>query len=115
MRELLRSTLEGHGYRVMAAASGEQALERVSVHRGPIHLLVSDVVMPGIGGPELASRLAPLHPELRVLHISGYADDAILRHGVREGTTAFLQKPFTLEALARKMREVLDASRPVSG
>jgi two-component system cell cycle sensor histidine kinase/response regulator CckA len=115
VRELLRGTLEGHGYRVMAAASGEQALERASVHRGPIHLLVSDVVMPGIGGPELASRLAPLHPELRVLHISGYADDAILRHGVREGTTAFLQKPFTLEALARKMREVLDASRPVSG
>ena len=115
VRELLRNTLHGHGYRVMAAASGEQALEQASAHRGPIHLLVSDVVMPGIGGPELASRLAPLHPELRVLHISGYADDAILRHGVREGTTAFLQKPFTLEALARKMREVLDAGRPVSG
>jgi two-component system cell cycle sensor histidine kinase/response regulator CckA len=115
VRELLRNTLHGHGYRVLAAASGEQALERASAHRGPIHLLVSDVVMPGIGGPEVAARLSSLHPELRVLHISGYADDAILRHGVSEGTTAFLQKPFTLEALARKMREVLDAPRPVSG
>jgi PAS domain S-box-containing protein len=113
VRELLRETLERHGYRVLSAASGEQAIERASGHQGPIHLLVSDVVMPGIGGPELASRLEPLHPELRVLHISGYADDAILRHGVREGTTAFLQKPFTAEALVRKMREVLDATRLV--
>jgi CheY-like chemotaxis protein len=115
VRELLRDTLERHGYRVVPAASGEQALERASAHRGPIHLLVSDVIMPGMGGPELASRLQPLHPELRVLHISGYTDDAILRHGVREGLTAFLQKPFTLEALVRKTREVLDATRPVSG
>jgi len=113
VRELLRDTLERHGYRVLAAGSGEQAMERATSYHGPIHLLVSDVVMPGIGGPELASRLEPLHPELRVLHISGYADDAILRHGVSEGTTAFLQKPFTPEALVRKMREVLDAARPV--
>jgi len=113
VRELLRDTLERHGYRVPAAGSGEQAMGRATSYRGPIHLLVSDVVMPGIGGPELASRLEPLHPELRVLHISGYADDAVLRHGVSEGTTAFLQKPFTPEALVRKMREVLDAARPV--
>ena len=113
VRDLLRETLQRQGYRVLAANSGEQAMERARSHRGPIHILVSDVVMPGMGGPELAERLAPLHPELRVLHISGYADDAILRHGVSEGTTAFLQKPFTPEALVRKMREVLDAARPV--
>ncbi len=112
VRDLLRGALEGRGYRVLAAGSGEQALEVASAHRGPLHLLVTDVVMPGMRGPELATRLGPLHPELRVLHVSGYADDAALRHGVREGSTAFLQKPFTVEALVRKIREVLDAPQP---
>jgi CheY-like chemotaxis protein len=115
VRDMVRDTLERNGYRVLTAASGEQALERASAHAGPINLLVSDVIMPGMGGPELASRLEPLHPGLRVLHISGYTDDAILRHGVRAGLTAFLQKPFTLDALVRKMRDVLDAPRPAQG
>jgi len=112
VRELLRGALERRGYRVLAAGSGEDALGLMSVHGGPLHLLVTDVVMPGMRGTELASRLGSLHPQLRVLHISGYADDAVLRHGVREGLTAFLQKPFTVEALVRKIREVLDAPLP---
>ena len=112
VRDLLRGMLERHGYRVLTAQSGEEALEVAAAHPGPLHLLVTDVVMKGIGGPELAGRLQPLHPGLRVLHISGYTDDAVLRHGVREGLTAFLQKPFTIEALVVKVREVLDARQP---
>jgi len=111
VRNLLGARLEQHGYRVLAAGSGEEAVEVAARHREPLHVMVTDVVMPGMGGPELATRLAALHPELRVLYISGYTDDAVLRHGVREGVTSFLQKPFTLEALARKIRDVLDAPR----
>jgi FixJ family two-component response regulator len=70
---------------------------------------VTDVVMPGLRGTDLAARLVPAHPHLRVLYMSGYADDDALRHGVREGQAAFLQKPFTRGALARRVREVLDA------
>ena len=112
VRELLRGALERRGYRVLAAGSGEDAQGLMSTHRGPLHLLVTDVVMPGMRGTDLASRLGALHPRMRVLHISGYADDAVLRHGVREGSAAFLQKPFTVEALIRKIREVLDAPLP---
>jgi PAS domain S-box-containing protein len=112
VRNLLRGMLELRGYRVLTASSGEEAVDVASGYRGPLHLMVTDVVMPGMGGPELAARLAPLHPELRVLYVSGYTDDAILRHGVREGLAAFLQKPFTLDALARKIRDVLDAPQP---
>jgi two-component system cell cycle sensor histidine kinase/response regulator CckA len=112
VRQLLSGMLERRGYRVLIAGSGEQAVEVAAQHRGPLHLMVTDVVMPGMGGPELAARLGSLHPELRVLYISGYADDAVLRRGVREGLASFLQKPFTLDALARKIRDVLDAPQP---
>jgi PAS domain S-box-containing protein len=112
VRQLLSGMLERRGYRVLIADSGEQAVEVAAQHRGPLHLMVTDVVMPGMGGPELAARLGSLHPELRVLYISGYADDAVLRRGVREGLASFLQKPFTLDALARKIRDVLDAPQP---
>jgi PAS domain S-box-containing protein len=109
VRNLLAGMMERSGYRMLTAASGEEAANVAANYQGPIHLMVTDVVMPGIGGPELAQRLAPFHPELKVLFISGYTDDAVLRHGVREGVASFLQKPFTLVALARKMREVLDS------
>ena len=111
VRNLLHGMLEKRGYRVLTAGSGEDALGVVSRGHGPIHLMVTDVVMPGMSGPELAERLAPLHPELRVLYISGHTDDAVLRHGVREGLASFLQKPFTVDAFARKIREALDAGR----
>lgn len=80
-------------------------------HEGRIDLLVSDVVMPGLGGRHLAERLRALHPEARVLYLSGYTEDAVVRHGVSQEEVHFLQKPFSPAALARKVREVLDAGR----
>ena len=93
------------------AASGAEALALAERHEGPIHLLLTDVVMPEMNGRELARHLASLRPEVRVLYMSGYADEAIARHGVLDPGTAFLQKPFTPDGLARKVREVLDQSR----
>ncbi len=112
VRNLLAGMMERSGYHVLTAGSGEDAVNVASRYHGAIHLMVTDVVMPGIGGPELAERLVPLHPELKVLYISGYTDDAVLRHGVRDGVASYLQKPFTLVALARKIRDVLDAPQP---
>jgi two-component system, cell cycle sensor histidine kinase and response regulator CckA len=113
VRGMVRDMLVERGYEVLTAGTGEEALEVAGRHKGDIHVMVTDVVMPGMGGPDLARRLAPAHPDMRVLFISGYTDDAVLRHGVRDGSAAFLQKPFTLEGLARKVREVLDAGLPV--
>ncbi len=77
-------------------------------HRGPIHLMVTDVVMPNMGGQEVAASLAPLLGDMKVLFMSGYSDEAIVRHGILGPGTRFLQKPFRLDALLRKVREVLD-------
>jgi DNA-binding NarL/FixJ family response regulator len=77
-------------------------------HDGPVHLLVTDVVMPGMGGRELAELLRARHPGLKVLYVSGYTDDAVVRHGIVEAHDAFLQKPFSPLALARKVRAILD-------
>jgi CheY-like chemotaxis protein len=111
LRELGREILETHGYRVIAAPSGAEALEAARRHAGPIHLLVTDVVMPGLGGGALSERLAELHPETRVLFMSGYTDDAVVRHGILHSAVAFVQKPFTPGALVRKVREILDGGR----
>ena len=100
-----------NGYRVLEARHGAEALEISSRHTGPIHLMVTDVVMPQMSGRELAQRLLPLRPEMRVLYMSGYTDDAIVRHGVLGAGMAFLSKPFTPYALASKVREVLDGTR----
>ena len=97
-----------HGYTVLAARHGAEALEVSERYPGPIHLLVADVVMPHMSGRELAERLRARRVGLRVLYVSGYTDDAILRHGVREAGVVLLQKPFTPDALARMVREVLD-------
>ncbi|MGA7104802.1 MAG: response regulator [Candidatus Deferrimicrobiaceae bacterium] len=80
-------------------------------HKGPIHLLITDVVMPGMTGPELAGRLTARRPAMKVLFMSGYTDDAILHHGVLEPGTEFLQKPFAAGSLGGKVRHMLDASR----
>ena len=93
---------------VLEAKDGTQALSVCEQHAGKVHLVVSDVVMPGMGGHQLAERLAKCRPGIRVLYVSGYTDDAIVRHGVLEADVAFLQKPITPDALARKVREVLD-------
>jgi signal transduction histidine kinase/CheY-like chemotaxis protein len=108
VRELVRDYLGKSGYRVLEAADGVQALEIAAAHRGPIHILVTDVVMPRLSGRELVTRIAAARPEIKILYISGYTDDSIFRHGVLEGGVAFLQKPFNLKDLAQKIRQVLD-------
>ena len=95
---------------MLEAGNGREALLLSEAHRGKIHLLLTDVEMPKMSGRELTERIRLQRPDLRILYMSGYTDDAILRHGVREDGIPFLQKPFTTEALARKVREVLDAA-----
>jgi DNA-binding response OmpR family regulator len=107
VRELVRETLASKGYKVMEAADGEVGLRLAETHAGTIDLLITDVVMPGMGGCELAQRVAAGRPQIKVLYLSGYTEDAIVHEGVLEPGTAFLQKPFTLQVLARKVREVL--------
>lgn len=114
VRALCRVSLESQGYRVITAANGKDALDIMSQHSGPIDLLVTDVVMPEMSGRELANKVRSAMPGTLVLFVSGYTDDAIVRHGVREATDAFLQKPFTPLGLARKVRDVLDGKRAVS-
>jgi signal transduction histidine kinase/ActR/RegA family two-component response regulator len=109
VRRLSRTILESLGYHVLEAASGEKALEVARAHVGEIHLVATDVIMPGMSGRVLWDRLRPLRPHTRVLFVSGYTDDAIAPHGVLEAATAFLQKPFTPHGLAEKVRQVLDA------
>jgi CheY-like chemotaxis protein len=109
VRALTRHVLRQAGYAVLEAADGDEALRVAAGHAGPIHLVVSDVVMPGPAGREVAEQLAGRHPGLRVLFVSGYTDDAVVRHGVLHERVNFLQKPFTPAGLARKVREVLDA------
>jgi len=109
IRTLARKVLESEGYRVIEAKGGPDALERARGSGDPIHLLVTDLVMPGMAGTELASRLLESRPELRVLYMSGYSDDAVVRHGLLEHHHHFLPKPFTPQVLQRKVREVLDA------
>lgn len=108
VRKLVRSVLETSGYRVLEADSGEAALEVSSAHDEEIQLLVTDVVMPKMSGRDLAEALVLLRPDIRILFLSGYADRAVIEHGILETGAAFMQKPFTPDALARKVREILD-------
>ena len=109
LRRLAKGLLEKLGYRVLDAENAAQALAVAGAHQAPIHLLLADVVMPGASGRELARRLAEQRPATKVLYVSGYTDDAIVHHGMLEPGLNFLQKPFTPDGLARKVREVLDA------
>jgi PAS domain S-box-containing protein len=108
LRRLARGILEGDGYTVLEACGGEEALQVCGQHKGPIHLILTDVVMSGMSGRELAERLAVSHPESKVVYMSGYTDDSVVRHGVLDAGTILLQKPFTPDALAHKVRETLD-------
>ena len=108
VRQLVRETLESKGYKVLEADHGEAALHMVSGHSGRIDMLITDVVMPGMSGRQLSAQLCSSYPHTKVLYLSGYTEDAIAHEGVLDSGTAFLQKPFTLQMLARKVREVLD-------
>lgn len=108
VRRLAKEILERRGYHVLAAACGQEALEVAKTHKARVDLVLTDVVMPGMSGSEVAHRLIQQRPEIRVLYMSGYADDAILRHGVQHGSVNFIQKPFSPDALSVKVREVLD-------
>jgi PAS domain S-box-containing protein len=108
VRVVARGILRRQGYQLLEARNAGEALIASEQHKGPIHLLVTDVVMPQLSGPELAKRLAAARPEMKLLCMSGYTDDAIVRHGILEARIAYLQKPITPDTLARKVREVLD-------
>ncbi len=108
VRAVARSVLRKNGYDVIEARSGEDALRLSGRHGGTIHLLLSDVVMPQMSGPDLAKQLARTRPHMKVLFMSGYVDDSVVRHGVLQADVAFLQKPITPDLLTRKVREVID-------
>ncbi len=104
----MREALEAAGYGILEAPGGAEALQLAARHDGPIHLLVTDVVMPGMSGRELAAALVTTHPEIRSLYMSAYTDHAIVHQGVLEPGLALIRKPFTLEALGRAVRATLD-------
>jgi CheY-like chemotaxis protein len=110
VRDLATLTLEQYGYTVLPADSGTQALEFLGPLAGLVDLVVTDLIMPRMSGPDLVAQLKHMHPESKVLYISGYTEDATIQHGVLDQGVEFLQKPFTPEGLARKVREVLDNS-----
>jgi PAS domain S-box-containing protein len=107
VRDLFRDVLVEAGYRVLEAQNGAEALEVVSRHREPIHLMVTDVIMPGMSGGELVRRMAEVRPEVKVLYISGYNDDVLVRRGVIETGVSFLQKPCMPDELTRVVRGIL--------
>jgi PAS domain S-box-containing protein len=109
LRKLATRVLGPAGYTVLGAADGEDALRLIEGHTGPVHLLLSDLVMPGMSGRQLAERLTLTHPGMKVLFMSGYTGDSVVRHSVLEARMPFLNKPFTVAALLRKIRDVLDS------
>ena len=107
VRKLVREVLDNEGYRLLEAANGVAALSICAQYEDPIHLLLTDVIMPEMSGRALADRLVPQRPQMKILYMSGYTDDVIVHHGVLDEGTAFIQKPFAPDVLARKVREVL--------
>jgi signal transduction histidine kinase/ActR/RegA family two-component response regulator len=112
LRLLMREFLETLGYTVLEAGGGSEAIRLAEQHDGPIALLMTDVVMPGMSGRALAEEVAAKRPDIKVLYVSGYTDSAIVQHGVLEADMMFLQKPFTLEALARRLEAILGTQEP---
>jgi CheY-like chemotaxis protein len=107
VRQLVRETLEARGYHVLEAENGNAGLALAASHPGILHLVITDVVMPGLSGHELVQQLIPARPGIKVLYLSGYAQDAVDANASADAPRAFLQKPFTLQSLSRKVREVL--------
>lgn len=114
LRNLAKELLKSNGYAVLDAESGREALRIASSYSGPIHLLLTDVIMPGMGGKQLAEQLTSLRPATRVLYMSGYSNDGIVQSGILESGALLLEKPFTREILLRKVRQVLDEVPQIS-
>ena len=108
VRELASRILSAKGYSVVVATSTQEAEQLATKHAGEIHLLLTDIIMPGTSGRELARRITERHPRTRVLYMSGYTDNVLAQGGVLETGLSFLQKPFTPGALVQKVRDVLD-------
>jgi len=111
IRKVAQRILEKSGYRVLAAANGREALEVARTHKGTIHMIVSDLIMPELKGPEMVALVRKERPEIGVLYLSGYTDATVSREGLMEAGANFLQKPFAVDVFARRVREVLDASQ----
>jgi two-component system cell cycle sensor histidine kinase/response regulator CckA len=109
VRTLTVRILLARGYKILEASNGREALDIAREYDGDIHLVITDVVMPGMGGSELVAQLEMVRPGIKALFVSGYTDNAIVHHGILDSNVAFLQKPFTVESLACKVREVIDA------
>jgi DNA-binding response OmpR family regulator len=109
---LIERTLRRYGYSALVAANGQEALAAARASDHPIHLMLTDVVLPGTGGREVARHVLAERPSVRVLYMSGYTESAIQHHGVLEARLAFIQKPFSGQELVRKIREVLDENQP---
>jgi len=109
VRDLIESLLNDHGYSTLAATNGDEALKIASTHPVPIHLMITDVVMPNLNGSDVARKLTATRPAMKVLYVSGYTDDAIVHHGILDKDVHFLQKPFNTVELLRRVRQILDA------
>ncbi len=112
LRSLIKRALEKYGYGVLAACHGREACSLVEQHQGAIQLMITDVVMPGMSGSKLADQLKPLQPDMKVLYMSGYTENAIVHHGILDKEINFLQKPFKIMNLLQKVRYAIDASPP---
>ena len=108
VRSLARVALASKGYQVLEACEANGALDLCANHEGPIHLLITDVVMPRMSGPVVASKVAALRPGIKVIYMSGYTDDSVVHHGVLSQEVPFIQKPFSPATLRKRVREVLD-------
>jgi PAS domain S-box-containing protein len=115
VRRLTVRILQRQGYKVLEASGGNEALVLSKERKEPIHMVLTDVVMPGISGPQLTDQLINLHPKMKVLYMSGYTDNAVFHHGVLEKGVNYIQKPFTIDGLMKKMREVLDKNSSPMG
>jgi two-component system cell cycle sensor histidine kinase/response regulator CckA len=111
VRQITKTALEMHGYKVLEAGSGPAAIATAETCIDPIHLVLTDVVMPEMSGPKLAEHLRAGKPDLKVLFMSGYTDDDMIRHGMIDEDIEFLQKPFSPLELTRKVRKVLDGKK----
>ena len=109
MRALACRILRDRGYTVLEASNGKAALDIAREYAGEIHLILTDVVMPGMGGKDLVSQLKTARPDIKALYISGYTDNAIVHHGILDSNVNFLQKPFSVKRLMRKVREAISS------